>query len=148
MIYWNLLNELGGKEVYELFLLRQQVFMLEQNCLYPDIDPSDNSAHHCRYLDTQNRLCGYLRVIPGKSSTATELAIGRVAVHKKHRRQGIAEQMMESAMLLCKERYPGQKIRLAAQVYLIDFYSRFGFAPFGKEYLEDEILHQDMYFQE
>lgn len=147
MIHWNLLDELSGQEVYELFMLRQQVFMIEQNCLYQDIDKSDSTALHCRYLDKNGKLCGYLRVISPStepSSKEQNPAIGRVAVNKKYRRQGIAEEMMESAMQTCEEQFPNQKIRLAAQTYLIDFYSRFGFMPIGREYIEDDIPHQDM----
>jgi len=60
MIIWNHLNELTGRETYELFLLRQRVFMLEQECLYQDIDELDIHAFHCRYIDKKGQLFGNL----------------------------------------------------------------------------------------
>lgn len=143
MISSNKLNELRGDEVYEIFMLRQQVFMLEQQCLYQDIDPSDLHAWHLRATNEKGALAGYLRILP-PSGTA-EPSIGRVAVSKKARRQGLARELMETALELCAKEYPTQKIRLAAQVYLIDFYSSLGFIPSGPEYLEDDIPHQDMF---
>ena len=142
MIEVNYLDELTGEQVYEIFLLRQQVFMLEQGCLYQDIDRADTTALHMRYLDESGQLLGYLRIIT--PSENTELAIARVAVRKKFRRQGIAQKMMQMAIDECQNRYPGQKIRIAAQAYLIDFYSGLGFSTAGLEYIEDDIPHQDM----
>lgn len=145
MIHWNTLSELSGEDVYELFMLRQQVFMIEQNCLYQDIDAIDQQALHLRYLDEKGDLAGYLRVIPDASNQ--ELAIGRVAVKKKYRRRGIAQELMEAAIGKCQQAFPSQRIRLAGQTYLIDFYSRFGFVAVGPEYVEDDIPHQDMVLQ-
>lgn len=145
MIHWNKLSELNGAEVYAIFMLRQQVFMLEQNCLYPDIDKEDKAALHLRYLDNQQHLAGYLRVI--YESNDSSLSIGRVAVRKKVRKRGVAKEMMEAAIKKCQEEFPNQKIRLAGQSYLIDFYSSFGFVPIGPEYVEDDIPHQDMVLQ-
>ena len=139
--YWNRLNELTGQQVYDVFLLRQQVFVIEQECLYPDIDNVDLDAHHCRYF-IAGRLAGYLRLIP---PSANELpAIGRVAVSRKYRKQGIAELMMQSAIERSGDLYPGNSIRLAAQTYLIEFYARLEFTPVGGSYIEDGIPHQDM----
>ena len=144
MIQSNPLSELSGTEVYEIFLLRQQVFMIEQNCLYQDIDPKDANALHLRYLDDANHLQGYLRIISATDDSGP--SIGRVAVRRKARSQGIARQIMEQAIELCQQQSPGQKIRIAAQTYLIDFYSSLGFVSIGPEYLEDDIPHQDMVF--
>lgn len=142
MITWNQLDGLSGAEVYEIFLLRQKVFMLEQDCLYQDIDQADAAALHCRYLSDNQQLLGYLRVLP--PSENLEVAIGRVAVRKKARGSGIAREMMIAAIKKCRELYPGQSIRIAAQQYLLDFYSSLGFTEIGPGYIEDEIPHQDM----
>lgn len=142
MIQTNYLDELNGQQVYEIFLLRQQVFMLEQNCLYQDIDRIDQQALHLRYLSDKGELAGYLRVIPPAENQS--LAIGRVAVKKKFRRRGIAQELMQAAIDKCQQEFPEHKIRLAGQTYLIDFYSSFGFSPVGPEYIEDDIPHQDM----
>ena len=139
MIQWNTVSELSGMEVYELFMLRQQVFMLEQNCLHPDIDREDETALHLRHLDNDGRLAGCLRVVTG-----SEPGIGRVAVRKKARKRGIAQGMMQAAIDKCQQEFPDKKIRLAGQTYLLDFYSSFGFVPVGTEYMEDDIPHQDM----
>lgn len=144
MIKINCLDELSGRQVYDLLFLRQSVFMLEQNCLYQDIDIEDASALHLRYVDKNDALQGYLRILPpGKEPLP---AIGRVAVKKKARQQGIARAMMEAALEQCQKRYPNQKIRISAQVYLVDFYTSLGFQEVGPEYLEDDIPHQDMIF--
>lgn len=149
MIHCNTLSELSGQEVYEIFMLRQQVFIIEQNCLYQDIDSTDMDSLHLRDLDEKGQLMGYLRIIPpGSDNDANEsLAIGRVAVKKKFRRRGVAQELMNSAIETCISKYPNKKIRLAAQTYLIDFYSSFGFAQIGASYIEDDIPHQDMVLQ-
>lgn len=142
MISINALDELTGQQVYDIFLLRQNVFMLEQNCLYQDIDVEDATALHLCCYDDKGTLLGYLRILPpGKES---QPAIGRVAVKKKARHHGIARRMMEVALEQCQELYPDKRIRLSAQTYLIDFYASLGFMEIGPEYLEDDIPHQDM----
>ena len=125
-----------------MFMLRQQVFMLEQNCLYQDIDDHDSDAIHGRYLNNKGALIGYLRIL--NSEKHGDLSIGRVAVKRKIRRRGVAAEMMQAAVQLCAQQYPKHIIRLAAQTYLVDFYSRFGFVEVGQIYIEDDIPHQDM----
>jgi len=146
MISINCLDELSGQQMYNVFLLRQNVFMLEQNCLYQDIDTEDATALHLCFYDDKNTLLGYLRILPpGKDP---EPAIGRVAVKKKARRRSIAREMMEAALKKCQELYPNKKIRISAQTYLIDFYASLGFMEIGPEYMEDDIPHQDMIFSQ
>ncbi|MEQ9210613.1 MAG: GNAT family N-acetyltransferase [Pseudomonadales bacterium] len=142
MISINCLDKLTGQQVYDIFFLRQNVFMLEQNCLYQDIDVEDATALHLCCYDDKGALLGYLRILP--PGREPEPAIGRVAVKKKARRGGIARRMMEVALEKCQELYPDKKIRLSAQTYLIDFYASLGFMEIGPEYLEDDIPHQDM----
>jgi len=144
MIKINRLDELSGREVYDFLLLRQSVFMLEQNCLYQDIDTEDAISWHLRYMDSQKALLGYLRILPPDKDSLP--AIGRVAVKKKMRRKGIAREMMEHALEQCQKLFPNQKIRISAQVYLVDFYTALGFQEIGPVYLEDDIPHQDMIF--
>ena len=146
MININRLDKLSGRDVYNFLLLRQSVFMLEQNCLYQDIDVEDANAWHLRYVDNQGALLGYLRILPPEKDSLP--AIERVAVKKKARRKGIAREMMETALEQCQKLYPDQKIRISAQVYLVDFYSSLGFQEVGPEYLEDDIPHQDMIFSQ
>ena len=143
MIKWQKFTDMTGLEVYEVFLLRQQVFMLEQDCLYQDIDRTDIHALHCRYLDDNQQLLGYLRILP--PADAEELTIGRLAVRKKFRRSGIATEMMKYALDICQQHFPNSKIRLAAQSYLIEFYRSLGFTDIGPSYMEDDIPHQDMH---
>jgi len=144
MIRINRLDELSGRQVYDFLLLRQSVFMLEQSCLYQDIDAEDASSWHLRYVDSQEALLGYLRILPPDRDS--QPAIGRVAVKKKMRRKGIAREMMETALEHCQKLFPNQKIRISAQVYLVDFYTALGFQGVGPVYLEDDIPHQDMVF--
>lgn len=143
MISRSKLADLSGADVYEMFMLRQQVFMLEQNCLYQDIDKLDSEALHFRYMNDKGQLLGYLRLLP--PTQGSDMAIGRVAVKKKARRAGLAREMMDAALQVCASEFPNKIIRLAAQTYLIDFYSSFGFSEVGRTYIEDDIPHQDMH---
>jgi len=134
---------LGGRELHDLFELRQNVFVVEQACAYADIDGHDLEAWHLSGRDPGQRLLAYARLL-GPGTRFAEPSIGRVVTHPLARRCGLGRALMGRALLECERHYPGHPIRISAQTYLTAFYGELGFAPAGESYDEDGIPHQDM----
>ncbi|MFP8966249.1 GNAT family N-acetyltransferase [Pokkaliibacter sp. CJK22405] len=132
-------SELTTSQLYHLLKLRQDVFILEQQCLYPDIDGIDPESLHCLW-ETDGQLDGYIRVIPEPD----QARIGRVVLRESARGTGLAGKLMAEVVRLCEERFPEQDQVLSAQAHLVGFYGRFGFVEESEEYLEDGIPHVDM----
>lgn len=133
-------NQLGSLTLYQLLKLRTDIFVVEQNCPYPELDDRDQTAVHAlAYADQQ--LIGCLRVLPRNESRA--VAIGRVAVHADFRSHGIARRLMNEAIEHIRRQEETQ-IYLQAQAHLKAFYASFGFAEISEAYLEDGIPHIDM----
>ena len=132
--------------LYALLAVRQQVFVVEQNCAYLDADGIDNIADHIMGRDVDGNLIAYCRIYP----RADGWHIGRVLVVESHRRQGVATGLINQALMHCQQTRRGlpqlaiQDVHLSAQCYLIDFYQSCGFSVHGKPYVEDGIPHQDM----
>jgi len=123
--------------------LRQEVFVVEQNCPYLDCDGKDISAHHLlAYLDTT--LIGCTRMLPKGVAYQNYASIGRVIAAENHRSTGLGKKIMEASIAHMKEIWPMQNIKISSQVYALAFYKKFGFVPTGKPYLEDDIPHQAM----
>ena len=125
--------------------LREAVFIVEQKCPYPDADGRDPQAWHLLgWLTTpQKRLVAYARVFePGLRYT--EGSIGRVVTAAEVRRAGFGRALMAEALRRLEGLAPRQTIKLAAQRYLEDFYSTFGFKTVSAPYEEDGIIHVDM----
>ncbi len=137
-------TELESARLYDLLRLRAEVFVVEQNCVYNDIDGLDQ---HCLHLEqlVDDQLVGYARLLPPKIDFADACAIGRVVTAPKVRRQGYGVQLMEASIQVCHQLWPAYPIKLHAQSYLLRFYARFGFRAYGEEFLEDGIPH---YFME
>lgn len=126
--------------LYALLKLRTDIFVVEQNCAYPELDDQDQQAMHLIVRDESNRIVGCLRLYEhSKKGTA----IGRVAVHRSHRSAGLARQMMQKAMTHLQAE---SAIYLQAQAHLEGFYGSFGFRTVSEPYLEDDIPHVDMQF--
>ncbi len=137
---WRKFSALSSMELYQLLKLRQDIFVLEQNCLYADIDNQDFYHQHLlAYSGTE--LIGYLRIIPSKHHSSGCVAIGRVAISRKYRGLGLAREMMEKAMDYCAHNHPSETIFVSAQLYLQSFYQNLGFKTIGDGYLEDDIPH-------
>ncbi len=145
-ITWRCLafNELSTDQLFELLKLRQDIFVLEQQCLYPDIDEKDRSSHHLLgYYENSSNLVAYLRIVcPGMSYR--EPSLGRVAVAKAIRRNGMGEILVERGVQELRKLYPDTRIQIGAQYYLKQFYESAGFETSGETYLEDGIPHIDM----
>ena len=143
---WHSFNALTGADVYAMLALRQQVFILEQQCLYADIDHNDQHAHHLfgwRTIDGQRRLAAYLRCLaPGV--TYEEVSLGRVLTAPEARGGGMGRALLAEGLALAERLYPGQAIRIGAQQHLQRFYASYGFDTVAAPYNEDGILHIDM----
>jgi ElaA protein len=145
--------------LYGALKLRSDVFVVEQNCVYADLDDKDiqeNTLH--LLLETKpdtllddksefaNGVIAYARCLaPGSSYEGC--SIGRVAVAKTARGNGLAKLLMFEAIDICKQHWPNETIQIGAQVYLQKFYTQLGFTPFSNPYDEDGIMHIDMQLQ-
>ena len=131
-------NELELMELYGILALRNAVFIVEQNCPYQDIDGKDEGALHM-FFEDGDEVIACLRIILNEIP-----AIGRVVVHEKFRKKGVARELMQRAVGYLIDERKSTSIKLQAQVYLENFYKSLGFERISQEYLEDNIPHVDM----
>ena len=135
-------QELTTQELYEILQLRSEVFVVEQNCIYQDIDGKDQKATHIIGAKDGN-IVAYTRVFkPGEYFEKT--AIGRVVVKQEERQYGLGRIIMKATIAHIENDLKEKKIELSAQTYLLHFYKGLGFNEEGKEYLEDGIPHIKM----
>ena len=132
------LDDLAPRTAYDVWRLRQQVFVVEQDCPYPDLDGRDleEGTRHVVLLDEDDQVVGTLRVL----DDGDWARIGRVVVAPAARGRGLAALLMEAAMGLCGDR----EVRLDAQTGMTRFYERYGFTVTGPEFDEDGIMHVPM----
>ena len=134
-------EELNKAELYQIVQLRIAVFIIEQDCPYPDLDDMDQDAQHLWIEDAGEIVC-YLRVNPA-GSRFLEPSLGRIVTKKSHRNRGYAEMLIKRAIdLVCEKE--SRAIRISAQCYLEKYYEKFGFIKASEEYLEDDIPHIEM----
>ncbi|MBT8325764.1 MAG: GNAT family N-acetyltransferase [Winogradskyella sp.] len=132
-------NELELNELYDLLQLRSEVFVVEQNCVYQDIDGKDQKAYHILGYKN-NTLVAYTRLFkPG--DYFTEASIGRVVVSKRERMHKYGYDIMNASIEFIRDHLNAKLIKLSAQTYLKRFYNNLGFKENGAEYLEDDIPH-------
>ena len=136
-------NELTLTELYTLLRLRVEVFVVEQNCPFQDIDGLDDQAYHLLGYTAAGELAAYARLFDAGISYE-QAAIGRVAVGLAHRRLGLGQELMQQAVAQCEMLFGVQAIKLGAQLYLKRFYEGFGFVQCSEGYLEDGIPHIPM----
>ena len=135
-------KELSVEEMYQILRIRSEVFIIEQRCIYQDIDGKDKKAMHLMGKK-DNEIIAYTRILD--SGDCYELpSIARVVVKKKTRREERGKEIMKESIKYIKENLKEKTIVLAAQKYLEKFYRELGFIAEGEEYLEDEIPHQKM----
>lgn len=139
-------DDLTPKDIFAMLKLRQDVFIVEQECIYHDIDHKDAKSHHFFLWGGRSEsdgLMAYCRIVaPGVSYK--EPSIGRVVSSLEARRHGWGKEMMLQVMAKIAELYPGQGVRISAQSYLQHFYESFGFEKVSEPYLEDDIPHIEM----
>lgn len=133
--------KLSLTELYRILQLRQQVFVVEQDCPYLDADDKDQASIHVLGTDGKGVLHSYTRLVPLGLSYQSYVSIGRVVTSIASRRQGTGIELMQKSIAACRNTWPGMPIKISAQQYLIDFYQKFGFVSIGEGYLEDDIPH-------
>ena len=141
MITWitRKFDELTLEELYSILQLRNEVFIVEQNCVYNDTDGKDQSAWHLMAIEG-DKLIAYTRILPPGISYS-DPAIGRVVTAPSTRRSGLGKELMKRSIEACEKLFGKSSITLNAQVYLQSFYESLGFIVVGEEYLDDEIPH-------
>lgn len=136
-------EQLGLDELYALLRLRQEVFVVEQTCVYQDLDGKDPAGLHMLAYDTED-LVGYLRCLPPGTSYADASSIGRIVVAHQRRGTGLGRELVRRGIGHNRANWPGVAIRISAQAHLRRFYASMGFEAEGDEYLEDGIPHVAM----
>lgn len=138
-------QELTTQELYDILQLRSEVFVVEQDCVYQDIDGKDQKALHVLGYKN-NVVVAYTRIFkPG--DYFEKASIGRVVVAKKVRQHKYGYDIMEASIQAIKEHYNETNIKISAQCYLNKFYNNLGFKAIGEDYLEDGIPHIAMVYK-
>lgn len=137
-------QELQLEELYAFMALRQEVFVVEQDCPYLDADGKDQLGWHVMLFDEKGQLGAYNRLLPPGVSYEKYSSIGRVVSSEHVRGKGYGKAVMERSIQVIKELFPEAAIKISAQTYLLKFYNDLGFQEVGKEYLEDDIPHIGM----
>ena len=133
-------SELTTEELYKILQLRNEVFVVEQNCPYQDCDGKDLKAHHFSAWDN-GVLVAYTRLLPKGVSYDAGASIGRVLTSPKVRGQKLGKELMQKSIDKIYELYGQMPIIIGAQLYLKRFYESFDFVQQGEGYLEDNIPH-------
>ncbi len=138
-------SKLSTEEIYNILKLRSEVFVVEQNCVYQDIDEKDQKATHL-FIEKNNEIIAYTRIFKKGDYYEENPSIGRVVVSKKERGKNLGKEIMLNSIEFIKKEMEGRKIELSAQKYLDKFYKDLDFYSEGEDYLEDGIPHQRMFY--
>ena len=138
-------SELSAEEIYNILKLRSEVFVVEQNCVYQDIDEKDQKAIHL-FIEKNSEIIAYTRIFKKGDYYKENPSIGRVVVSKKERGKNLGKEIMKKSIHYVKENMDEKKIELSAQKYLDKFYKELQFYSEGEDYLEDGIPHQRMFY--
>lgn len=133
---------LSALEIYSVLKLRSEVFVVEQNCVYQDIDSKDQKALHL-IASMDSSTVAYARLFRAGDYFA-ESSIGRVVVSEKFRSLNLGHELMEKAIRAIEEHFHTKSITISAQLYLQKFYEKHGFVVTSETYLEDDIPHIQM----
>jgi len=145
-IFIKTFQEINTKELYAILQLRSEVFVVEQKCVYQDIDGNDEKALHVIGIE-KNKIVAYTRCFKS-GDYFDQASIGRVVVRKDQRGKGFAHQIMERSIKAITDVFNSKTMKVSAQTYLKDFYETHGFFQKGGEYLEDGIPHIAMILNE
>lgn len=135
---------LSLNELYQIMRVRQKVFVIEQTCLYEDLDEKDQLAFHLMGWRA-GKLVAYARLLP-KGLSYKEASIGRVLTVQSERGLGTGKALMTKAMSNIEDLFDEKNIRISAQAYLEPFYEALGFKPVSDIYIEDGIAHLEMLY--
>ena len=134
-------SDLTAEELFDILALRQNIFIVEQKCIYQDADSFDKISWHVLGQDTHDSLISYARIIPDILNKEKIIYIGRVLTSPSIRRSGEGKILMENSIEFTRELFGIIPIKISAQTYLKHFYMHLGFEAKGETYLEDGIPH-------
>jgi len=137
-------DDLSLDELYQIMVLRQEVFVVEQDCPYLDADGKDQQCHHVLGIDDEGELHSYARLVPMGISYENYNSIGRVITSSHYRGKGEGKRLMQNSIRHIKVLYPNEATKISAQVYALPFYHALGFVETGDRYDEDGIPHAAM----
>lgn len=135
-------EELTNSEMYNIIKERINIFVVEQNCPYPELDDYDQKAIHM-FEEVAGEIIGYCRILPSRVKYR-QASIGRVIVKKSYRRGKKGSELVAKAIEYVQNNLDETEIKIQAQDHLRNFYGSFGFEPISEVYLEDAIPHVDM----
>jgi ElaA protein len=138
-------TQLTTNELYDLLKLRIDIFVVEQNCFYPDLDDHDrhpDTLHFFCYQDSQ--MTAYLRILPKGLTYQDYISIGRVVIASNARGTGLGHDLMKEALMVCNKYFVQDTIKISAQEHLEKYYNQHGFERVTDMYLEDGIPHIGM----
>ncbi|NJB37038.1 GNAT family N-acetyltransferase [Croceivirga sp. JEA036] len=138
-------DELNIHQLYAILTLRSQVFVVEQDCVYQDLDGKDKLASHIMGFNANGQLAAYTRVF-SSGDYFKNASIGRVVVAPTQRKYGYGKVIMQKSIDFLIDQCSEKFIEISAQVYLLKFYNELGFRESGEQYLEDGIPHIKMYY--
>lgn len=140
---WHAWAALDPDTLYAFLKLRSDIFVVEQNCAFSDMDGLDPACEHLCGVDAAGAVRAYLRLLP-PGLKGPQPAVGRLVVERQARGAGLARAAMAEGIARAQERWPGQPIFLSGQQHLEAFYTSLGFRSVSAPYLEDGIPHVDM----
>lgn len=139
-------NQLTPTQLYDILALRQDVFILEQNCLYNDLDGHDKTTMHLLYYE-DDTLIAYLRIFHPNTENKYS-SLGRIVVSKEHRGKGIGRKLILEGIDHISKNFPNSLLKIEAQFDLLNYYQSLGFVTDGMPYIEFNIKHIRMLFKE
>ena len=139
---WKWFSDLSVDELYEILKLRSDVFVVEQNCVYSDLDDLDRNGMHI-WIEADGKVSTYARLLQ-PATRFPKASIGRVVTHPEFRNRGLSRKLMFESIRVITEEWGEKEIKISAQKYLRKFYESLGFKVVTNEYLEDGIPHYGM----
>lgn len=140
-------HDLDNHRLYAIIKLRQDVFVVEQDCVYADLDDLDQNSLHMGAVTADGDLLCYARCLPPGLSYS-ESSIGRIAVSESARGLKLGRELVSRSININREHWPGQDIKIGAQAHLEHFYNTLGFDTISEPYDEDGIMHIKMLLAE
>lgn len=135
-------SDLSLNELYEILKLRQDIFVIEQQDPYNDLDNIDQKSIHLFYQENDN-IVSYARIIPPSNSNSNAV-IGRIVVDINYRNKGLGKKIIKESIDFCHNSYPNSQIKISAQQNLAKFYETLGFKQCSEPYYDSKIIHIDM----
>lgn len=137
---WRQFNQLNVNELYQLLQLREQVFQIEQNSLYVDLDDQDQQALHL-LVSQQDKLLGYLRLLQPRNDV---IKLGRIVLQSEARGSGLGRRLIDAGLAKARQLNATATVQISAQTALEGYYQSFGFVTVSEPYDDGGVLHQDM----